>query len=208
MENYQKTCRRTKSKKIPDDFLQALDRCYGRFKAEKLPEESYYELYSQTELIKRMMIPDNQVVWGRRGTGKTHLLKAFCQKINMPDNNQSMAIYISCEDLQYESPDNDCNEISMHTMKKYSKKSFKLFMNVFINKILTLINVFSKKNIITKKQKDEVDKILLEIMALIESQRTTPTVITKESSEETEEKKIEISEQHFQCPYYSHFLKI
>ena len=82
-------CERTQNIVVTSDFISALKRAMNWGKAEKLPEGAYYPLYIGEDLLERMNTADNQIVWGRRGTGKTHLLKAFSQMINESQENIS-----------------------------------------------------------------------------------------------------------------------
>ena len=57
--------------------------------------EDCYSLCANKQYIEELKTNDHQVIWGRRGTGKTTLLKAFTHDINFVDQEPStIAIYI------------------------------------------------------------------------------------------------------------------
>ena len=70
-------CERTQNIVVVSDFINSLKKAMNWGKAEKLPEGAYYPLYIGEDLLERMNTADNQIVWGRRGTGKTHLLNCL-----------------------------------------------------------------------------------------------------------------------------------
>ena len=54
-----------------------------------------YHLCANKHQIEELKTHDHQVIWGRRGTGKTTLLKAFVYNINyMEQNPSTVALYI------------------------------------------------------------------------------------------------------------------
>ena len=99
-------CRRTQNIVVTNDFITSLKRAMNWGKAEKLPEDAYYPLYIGEDLLEQMNTADNQIVWGRRGTGKTHLLKAFTQMINEKQEENKIAYYLSCDNIKTETPVN------------------------------------------------------------------------------------------------------
>ena len=56
-------------------------------RAENIEYESYIDLYSGTENILNINNRNNTVIYGRRGSGKTHLLKALQEKISIELQN-------------------------------------------------------------------------------------------------------------------------
>ena len=97
-------CERTKNIHVDDKFISSIREACNWKKAERLPENSYYKLYVGDESLNEMTPSDHQLIWGRRGTGKTHLLKAFTQRINNDSDLCSMAFYISCDNVNVVSP--------------------------------------------------------------------------------------------------------
>ena len=82
-------CVRKKGKTISvsDDFISAVKKICNLRKAELLPDDSFFELFIGSDILDSMETSDSQIIWGRRGTGKTHLLKAFTQKVNFDPNS-------------------------------------------------------------------------------------------------------------------------
>jgi len=66
-----------KSKQIKD----CVKHLANNVRAENIDYKSYLELYSGIENIENICNLNNSVVYGRRGSGKTHLLRALSEKI-------------------------------------------------------------------------------------------------------------------------------
>ena len=57
--------------------------------------EDCYQLCANKDHIENLMSSDHQVIWGRRGTGKTTLQKAFTHYVNNIQSNRNLkAIYV------------------------------------------------------------------------------------------------------------------
>ena len=131
-------CRRSKGKNIvtTTEFIKALEQTCNWKKAERLPDDSFLELFIGSDVLRSMESPDNQIIWGRRGTGKTHLLKAFVQKINDDGSNKSMAFYVSCDKISIDSP-LGANFTSDHEkMKVFARNTFICFLNNLMEQIV------------------------------------------------------------------------
>lgn len=160
---------------IKKDFIYSIKKAFSGNKAERLPESSHYPLYIGDDLMEQMKTADNQIIWGRRGTGKTHLLKAFNQYINDDPDYAALSYYISCDTIKFESPISLNFEDDIQKMKYCARETFKLFMDNLIEQI---INTY-EKNIRSKyffgdKTFDEqetirenVDKFLTELLSNI-----------------------------------------
>ena len=77
------------------DVRNAISNLANIIRAENIMSASYLELYVGDDALESVNNLNNQVVYGRRGSGKTHLLKALQEKINgsFCDNRQ-VSIYI------------------------------------------------------------------------------------------------------------------
>lgn len=131
-------CRRSKGENIvtTTEFIKALEQTCNWKKAERLPDDSFLELFIGSDVLRSMESPDNQIIWGRRGTGKTHLLKAFVQKINDDGSNKSMAFYVSCDKISIDSP-LGANFTSDHEkMKVFARNTFICFLNNLMEQIV------------------------------------------------------------------------
>ncbi|MEQ1666232.1 MAG: hypothetical protein ABL927_12750, partial [Bdellovibrionales bacterium] len=68
-------------------------------RAERHPDSPIVnELYVDFNLIGRLKANKNEIINGRRGTGKTHLLRAFEQDERLT-NMKSQTLYINCNEL-------------------------------------------------------------------------------------------------------------
>lgn len=121
-------CKRTQNIIVTNDFISSLKHAMNWGKAEKLPEGAYYPLYIGEDLLECMNVADNQIVWGRRGTGKTHLLKAFSQMINESQEEYKLAYYLSCDNIKMETPVNLSFDNDVQRMKYLARETFKAFL--------------------------------------------------------------------------------
>lgn len=92
---------------------------------EDLPK--YFDFYSGENELRNLAQKKNQIIFGRRGTGKSHCLKAFDEKINM-QRNKRYSIYISCLDVVSGS------SLSMEGYDQESK--YKLIANLYYKNFL------------------------------------------------------------------------
>lgn len=156
-------CKRTKNIYVPTEFIRALEQTCNWKKAERLPDGSFHELYVGSDILSLMESTDNQVIWGRRGTGKTHLLKAFVQKINQDQNNKKIAFYISCDKISVESPMDIKFGSDTEKMKYYARYTFKCFVSDFVEQMIdTYDDLLFNKNFYNEKynvkQKEKIKK--------------------------------------------------
>jgi len=80
---------------FPDEIMYAFRDV--KLSAEYLP--TYIELFSGYSELNKLTVKKNQIIFGRRGTGKSHFLKAFNQKINNDLETNICSTYISCLDF-------------------------------------------------------------------------------------------------------------
>lgn len=64
------------------DHKNSIDQLSNILRAERNESSKYLEIYAKRETISSINNIQNQVIYGRRGTGKTHLLKAFEEELN------------------------------------------------------------------------------------------------------------------------------
>ena len=75
------------------------NRCFMRFRdrAERITAEQVAETFvSVGPLMDVLESQNNQIMYGRRGTGKTHALRYFASQRSKA---QDIAIYIDCQNL-------------------------------------------------------------------------------------------------------------
>lgn len=153
-------CKRNMRIKVNDDFINSLENALTNSKAEKLPNDSHYPLYVGTDLMEQMKTNDNQIIWGRRGTGKTHLLKAFNQYINDDPECQCLSYYISCDDIIFETPVSLDFKDDLEKMKYCARETFKQFMYSLIDQIITTYeDIIEKKYYFGEKKETEKKRI-------------------------------------------------
>lgn len=187
-------CKRIKKYVVNEDFINAIKKAFSGSKAEKLPESSHYPLYVGEDLMEQMKTNDNQIIWGRRGTGKTHLLKAFNQCINDDPDISALSYYISCDTIKFESPISIEFKDDFQKMRYCARETFKLFMNDLVEQIIdTYEIILNKKYVYGDKTNDEqeiikkeIDKYLTELMDNITE--GVPKVIESNSSKHNEVK--------------------
>lgn len=182
-------CERTKSIAVPKEFIHALEQTCSWKKAERLPDDSFCELYVGSKVLASMESSDNQIIWGRRGTGKTHLLKAFVQRINEDPECKKIAFYISCDKISAESPSNIKFSSDMEKMKYYARQTFKCFVSDFVEQmidkyedLLSIKCFYNEKYDIGEKEqiKKEIETQLLNL--LDNCTYGIPTEIVKEET--------------------------
>lgn len=183
-------CQRTKKINVDREFENALRKSFSSKRAEKLPEESYYRLYIGEHHIENIHNNNNSVIWGRRGTGKTHLLRAFCQKINESTNLKEIAFYVSCDDITLETPvqlffNNDEEQIKYNT-----REAFKAFYTNLYDEIIENYEkiLFSKKALLKsksekQKMKGEIENQLTELMYLCQYGSESSITLSEKNEE-------------------------
>ena len=128
---------------------------------------AYYPLYIGEDLLERMNTADNQIVWGRRGTGKTHLLKAFSQMINESQDEYKLAYYLSCDAIKMETPVDLVFDNDVQRMKYFARETYKAFL---INLVEQIIDAYQKqlerKYAYNEKSVQEKEEIQTETLVL------------------------------------------
>lgn len=80
-----------------NDVYKIANRISGNLKmtSDNVEMADCFFLCANKQQIEDLMIRDHQVIWGRRGTGKTTLLKAFTYKVNnLGHDSTIIALYI------------------------------------------------------------------------------------------------------------------
>lgn len=151
--------KRKKSPFFADVIIDAFRDIY--LAGEDLPK--YVDFYAGEDKLNKLDVKKNQIIFGRRGTGKTHCLKAFDEKINQI-NGCKYSIYISCLDIVSGSSI-DMNGYSQEAKYNHiASLYFKKFLHKFVDNLLSChqewIKDIKKKdvaaNIFEKKILDEL----------------------------------------------------
>lgn len=152
--------KRSKNIYVSDDFITSVKKAFNKGKAEKLPPNSFYPLYIGYDLLEQMETNDNQIIWGRRGTGKTHLLRAFEQYINDDPNKLEMCFYISCDESKFETPKDIKFTNDYEKMKYCARETYKSLMYDLFDQIIERYeDILKSKNEYSKKGEKEKRKI-------------------------------------------------
>lgn len=72
---------------------QSVSKLDGFLRAEYNSEKNYLEYYAGLEILDKVISIKDQVIYGRRGTGKTHLLKALQEKL-LENDKKYLPVYI------------------------------------------------------------------------------------------------------------------
>ncbi len=116
-------------------------------RAENIEYESYIDLYSGTENIVNINNRNNTVIYGRRGSGKTHLLKALQEKISIDlQESRNFPIYIDIRRIvPLLSAEQGSQEINSILIFKYMMQELAHTLIVNVHHICG-INEFDNKN--------------------------------------------------------------
>lgn len=63
------------------EVIKSINKLDGFLRAEYNTEKSYLDYYAGRETLDKVNSIKYQVIYGRRGTGKTHLLRALQEKL-------------------------------------------------------------------------------------------------------------------------------
>ena len=160
MKDILSCCARNKNIYIHPSIEKTLYKAFVNTNANKLPDGSFSTLYAEKgNLLKEMCSSTNQIIWGRRGTGKTHLLNAFVEKVNDDYTISDIALYISCDRMSRETP----RESALFTndydkVRYFANESYKNFMNTFCEQLFEQyedILRYKKDSIKTERNFDE-----------------------------------------------------
>jgi hypothetical protein len=131
-------------------------------RAERNESDSFLDIYADKKIIDRLLNHNNQIIYGRRGSGKTHLLLALAESIvqNSKENYKSIPIYIDLRKLL---------PLITDANKSKEETSVLIFQHI-INNILTSLTkslkyIFNieevgKESLIEKLRKEKLIEIL------------------------------------------------
>ena len=150
------------------EFRSAIKRLSDNIRAENISYDSYLDLYSGAENLENIDNKNNTVIYGRRGSGKTHLLRALQEKINQRlEEGRDFAVYLDLRKVipMVPSGNSDCDRDALLVFKHILQEvAHQISENV--NFILGM-NEFSPNEqpaIIAKQQVigDVLDRLYLE----------------------------------------------
>jgi hypothetical protein len=130
----------------------------GWLNAEDLP--TYLEIFSGTKELEKLRDKKNQIIFGRRGTGKSHFLRAFNQQINEEIGNNQISIYFSCIDVIETPPDIEKFSDELRD-RNYADYYFRKLLLKFADLFTDVItNYISNKRSLSKEVLKQVDSII------------------------------------------------
>ncbi|MGA6148815.1 hypothetical protein [Stenotrophomonas sp. NPDC077461] len=140
----------------------------NNIRAENISYSSYLDLYSGVENVENIDNINNTVIYGRRGSGKTHLLRALKERIlERIDNDRNLPVYIDLRRIipvlssDSQDPDVDSILIFKHVVQDVAYECASAIPRLFD------INEFDEKNtqILNSKRvkvEEGIKKIYLE----------------------------------------------
>lgn len=122
-------------------------------RAENIASESYLDLYVGEDALENIGNINNQIIYGRRGSGKTHLLKALQEKVNKSfEANRQIAVYIDARKIL---PHSESNSL---TSEQVAQIIFRCIIQNAIDAFSENVRaIFGRDDIISLKA-DPLDK--------------------------------------------------
>ncbi len=137
-------------------------------------EMCYYRCANKEKLNDLFFQKDHEIIFGRRGTGKTTLLRAFTYFVNSINNNESnkptcYAIYINMEDVvpdNFEIKTDNNSAYIIETYRKFLKKLFDSFVELWeiISETSYYYNIYYSNDDLNRITNDLalLEKVLIE----------------------------------------------
>lgn len=89
------------------EVISSVEKLDDLIRAEYNATNNFWDYYAGKENIGKVNGYKNQVIYGRRGTGKTHLLRALQEKLITNNSERFFPIYIDCRKFKPLLKDND-----------------------------------------------------------------------------------------------------
>lgn len=137
-------------------------------KSEELP--SYRPFYVDFSMLDELHNNSNQLVIGRRGTGKTHLLGTFNELIR-DEFPTELSVMISIMEACPITPPGHDTESKEFSRKRLAKAKFKGFLRVFFGKLLAICDRRIKTMLaagIERSKCDDANTLLTRLLEEIE----------------------------------------
>ena len=129
--------------------------------------EDCYQLCANKDHIENLMSSDHQVIWGRRGTGKTTLQKAFTHYVNNIQSNRNLkAIYVMIAKMI---PTSQELELTGNEDKTLPIYIFSKLLGEIIGQLETIYDDIQKT--LKRKDDDKFVKNYVELIDIINSYR-------------------------------------
>ncbi len=137
---------------------QSVSKLDGFLRAEYNSEKNYLEYYAGLETLDKVISIKDQIIYGRRGTGKTHLLKALQEKL-LADDQKYLPVYI---DLRTFKPTLESNNDLYYALIIFQEIVVEVLKCVYVN----LDYLYQEYTI--EQQKIIIDPQRRKILALLE----------------------------------------
>lgn len=133
----------------------------SNIRAENIEYDSYIDLYSGAENIQSINNRNNTVIYGRRGSGKTHLLKALKEKLASDfDTERNFPVYVDLRRIvPLLSSESNLPDISAILIFKYLMQELALSLSINTSKILG-INEFDPANSLAIKERENFNRAI------------------------------------------------
>lgn len=137
---------------------QSVSKLDGFLRAEYNSEKNYLEYYAGLETLDKVISIKDQIIYGRRGTGKTHLLKALQEKL-LADDQKYLSVYI---DLRTFKPTLESNNDLYYALIIFQEIVVEVLKCVYVN----LDYLYQEYTV--EQQKIIIDPQRRKILALLE----------------------------------------
>lgn len=137
---------------------QSVSKLDGFLRAEYNSEKNYLEYYAGLETLDKVISIKDQIIYGRRGTGKTHLLKALQEKL-LADDQKYLPVYI---DLRTFKPTLESNNDLYYALIIFQEIVVEVLKCVYVN----LDYLYQEYTV--EQQKIIIDPQRRKILALLE----------------------------------------
>ncbi len=140
--------------------------------AEDLEECLRY--YVGDELLQEIHNNSNHLICGRRGSGKTHFLRAFTEMINDNPQSRELVVMMSCGKFSLTPPTMVDQRVD-YARAKYTRLIFQTFLRQFMNKLIINVGIYIDGKLSTqlkskelKRLKHDSDDKLIKLLELTE----------------------------------------
>ena len=156
------------------DAIELALRAHTKLPLRSENQRSYQDLFVDIDQLPFLDTPDWQVVFGRRGTGKTFLLKLLQEEsAQTVRRNRILAIYVSAQDCRTSPTGTSVDD------RTYALGYFQTFIDLLVTRLTDQVEtilgkpgVFEAITGSQRRRKDEIEDLLLELLTL--SQVGTP----------------------------------
>lgn len=165
-----------------NELISKLERAL-QLNANSMSFHDCYYLCVNKEVLTDLLKHEHQIIFGRRGTGKTITFKAFTHYINAIQDNTYLACWYSRLDNiipnRIELKNNtDVNEIIAIAIKKYLSK----FLRFLYDKFALIENQYSagyNRDVFDEKRLEKIIELMIKLEEIIEEGTKKPELISE-----------------------------